>query len=224
MLVRSSVSDDSEVVLLIGSTGALGANILSVLLATHSVSHIYCLNRAPDSGTLQVARSQNLGLDTTFPPTRITFSTMDLTSPNTCFIPPDHYTAISSAVALIIHAAWPVDFNLTLASFSSSLTSVSSLASLTASARHPPSIIFISSIASMLNHSQSPIPEAIVTSPSAPDRTGYGESKYIAEQLLAYGARRYDMRVAILRLGQISGPATMQRGNGHRESGCRAWC
>ena len=207
ILHHSSVSDGSEIVLLIGSTGALGANMLSVLMAAESVSHIYCLNRAPDSGTLQVARSKALGLNTTFPHTLITFLTMDLTSPNTSFVPPAHHAAIVNTVTLVIHAAWPVDFNLTLASFSSSLTSVSSLASLTASARHRPSLIFISSIASVLNHPQSPIPEAIVTSPSAPDRTGYGESKYIAEQILAYGARRNDMRVTILRLGQISGPA-----------------
>ena len=207
VLVQSSVSEDSEIVLLIGSTGALGANMLSVLMATNSVSHIYCLNRAPDSSTLQVIRSKALGLNTTFPHTRITFLTMDLTSPDTSFIPPAQHAAIADTVTLVIHAAWPVDFNLTLASFSSSLTSVSSLASLTASARHRPSLIFISSIASVLSHSQSPIPEAIVTSSSAPDRTGYGESKYIAEQILAYGARWYDMRVTILRLGQISGPA-----------------
>ena len=207
VLAYPPVSDESEIVLLIGSTGALGANMLSVLMATDSVSHIYCLNRAPDSGTLQVARSKALGLSTTFPHIRISFLTMDFTSPNTSFIPPAIHAAIVDSVTLVIHAAWPVDFNLNLASFNSSLTSVSSLASLTASARHRPSLIFISSIASVLNHSQSPIPEAIVTSPSAPDRTGYGESKYIAERLLAYGARRYGMRVTILRLGQVSGPA-----------------
>ena len=207
ILLGSSVSDDSEIVLLIGSTGTLGANILSVLMATDSVSHIYCLNRAPDSGMLQVARSKALGLNTAFPHTRITFLTMDLTSPDTSFIPPAHFAAIADTMTLLIHAAWPVDFNQNLASFSSSISSISSLASLTASGRHNHSLIFISSIASVLNHSQSPIPEAIVTSPSAPDRTGYGQSKYIAEQLLAYGARRYGMRVTILRLGQISGPA-----------------
>ena len=212
VLVHPSVPDNSEIVLLVGSTGALGANMLSVLMATDSVSHIYCLNRAPDSRTLQVARSKALGLNTTFPHTRITFLTMDLTSPNTSFVPPANHAAIVDTVTLIIHAAWPVDFNLTLASFSPSLTSVSSLASLTASARHRPSLIFISSIASVLNHPQSPISEAIITLPSAPDRTGYGESKYIAEQLLDYGARRYDMRVTIFRLGQIAGPALNLKG------------
>ena len=217
--VHSSASGDSDIVLLIGSTGALGANMLSVLMTTDSVSHIYCLNRAPDSGTLQVARSKALGLNTTFPKTRITFLTMDLNSPNTSFVPPTHHAVIIDTVTLVIHAAWPVDFNLTLESFSSSLTSVSSLASQTASAHRRPSLIFISSIASLLNHSQLPIPEAIVTSPSASDRTGYGESKYIAEQILAYVARRYAMRVTILRLGQISGPA--HNGNGKWTS--REW-
>lgn len=205
--VHSPASDDSEIVLLIGSTGALGANMLSVLLAVDSVSHVYCLNRALDSGTLQVARSKTLGLNPTLSGTRVTFLTMDLSSPDTSHIPPSHYAAVTSAVTLVIHAAWPVDFNLTLTSFSPSLDSISSLAKLTRSSQHRPSIVFISSIASVLNYSRAPIPEAIITSPSAPDRTGYGESKYIAEQLLAYGARQYDMRVTILRLGQISGPA-----------------
>ena len=205
--VHSSASDDSEIVLLIGSTGALGSNVLSVLMTTVSVSHIYCLNRALDSETLQAARSKALGLNTTFPQTCITFLTMDLNSPNTSFIPPAHHAKIIDTVTLVIHAAWPVDFNLTLESFSSSLTSVSSLASLTASARRRPSLIFISSVASVLNHSQIPIPETIITSSSAPDRTGYGQSKYIAEQILDYGSRRYNMRITVLRLGQISGPA-----------------
>lgn len=211
--VHSSASDDSEIVLLIGSTGALGANMLSVLLAVDSVSHVYCLNRAPDSGTLQVARNKALGLNTTLSGTRVTFLTNDFSSPDTSHIPPSHYAAVTSAVTLIIHAAWPVDFNLPLASFSPSLDSISSLARLTGSSQHRPSIIFISSIASVLNYPRAPIPSAIITSPSAPARTGYGESKYIAEQLLAYGARQYGMRVTILRLGQISGPAHNSNGN-----------
>lgn len=136
----SSASENSEIVLLIGSTGALGANMLSVLLATESISHVYCLNRAPESGTLQVARSKALGLSTEFPDTRVTFLTIDLTSPDTSFVPSSHYATIASTVTLVIHAAWPVDSNLTLTSFSSSLTCVSSLASLTASSHHHPSI------------------------------------------------------------------------------------
>ena len=211
--VHPAFSDESGIVLLIGSTGALGANILSVLLATNSTSHVYCLNRAPDSGTLQLARTKLLGLSTNFPATRVTFLTMDPTSPDSSFIPPSHYASIISTITLVIHAAWPVDFNLTLASFSSSLQSVSSLARLTASSTHRPSIFFISSIASVLNYSAFPIPEASITSPSAADHTGYGQSKYIAEQLLAYAAQRYDMRVTIIRLGQISGPAHNTNGN-----------
>ena len=224
VLAHPSVSDDSEIVLLIGSTGALGANMLSVLMATDSVSHIYCLNRASDSGTLQVARSKALGLNTTFPHTRITFLTMDLTSPNTSFIPPAHYAAIADTLTLVIHAAWPVDFNLNLASFTSSLTSVSSLASLTASARHRPSIIFISSVASVLNHSQSRsqkqsshrqahriVPDMAKASISL-NKSSLTELAGMVHVPRSFASAKYP----VLRI--------IPTENGHRESGCRAWC
>ena len=117
--------------LLIGSTGALGASMLSVLLATPTVSHVYCLNRAPDSKILQKARNKALGLDTTLPDARVTFLTMDHTSPDSSLVPSSHFTTIANTVTLI-HPAWPVDFNRTLAFFAPSLTSVSSLTCLRA--------------------------------------------------------------------------------------------
>ena len=210
--VRSSAAEKSQVVLLFGSTGALGANILSTLLSSDSVSHIYCLNRAPDSETLQVARNIDFGLSTAFSSTLVTFLTMDLSSPQTSLIPSSHFATIVSTVTLVIHSAWPVNFNLPLSSFSASLASVSSLACLAAAAPLRPSIIYVSSVAAGRNYSPYPIPENMLTSPSMADRNGYGQSKYIAERILDYGSCQYHLPVTILRLGQVCGPAYNLKG------------
>ena len=110
--VRSSAADNLQIVLLFGSNGALGANSLSTLLSSDSVSHIYCLDRAPDSETLQVARNKDFSLSTAFPSTRVTFLTKDISSPHTSIIPLSHFATIVSTVTLVIHSAWPVNFNL----------------------------------------------------------------------------------------------------------------
>ena len=210
--VRSSAADNLQIVLLFGSTGALGANSLSTLLSSDSVSHIYCLNRAPDSETLQVDRKKDFSLSTAFPSTRVTFLTMDISSPHTSLIPLSHFAIIVSTVTLVIHSAWPVNFNLPLSSFSASLASVSSLASLAAASPLRPDVIYVSSVAAGRNYSPYPIPEEILMSLSMADRNGYGQSKHIAERILDYGARQYQLPITILRLGQVCGPAHNLRG------------
>ena len=55
-----------------------------------------------------------------------------------------------------------------------------------------------------LNH-PSPVPEGLLPDDLPPQSTGYGQSKYIAEQLLATAAKRSGTPVTILRLGQIAG-------------------
>ncbi|KAL1965188.1 hypothetical protein VTN77DRAFT_5942 [Rasamsonia byssochlamydoides] len=49
-----------QVVILTGSTGSIGSYILHTLLSQPQVKRVYCLNRSPDSGTLQKERNTNL--------------------------------------------------------------------------------------------------------------------------------------------------------------------
>jgi aryl carrier-like protein len=90
---RSLTKADKEVVLLTGSTGTIGSHILRALLQDIRVKHIYCLNRSPDSATLQLERNKSLdaSLPSVFPEDKITFLTAELSEPTSLDLPADIY-------------------------------------------------------------------------------------------------------------------------------------
>ncbi|KAL8828602.1 MAG: hypothetical protein Q9170_006531 [Blastenia crenularia] len=115
------------------------------------------------------------------------------------------FEKISTVVTKVIHCAWPVDFNLSLQSFSPQLQGVRALIDLSASRENSKSIFFISSIASVGNWSAvEPVPEHPQSDFSLPSSTGYAESKFLAEQLLLGSSSLIDL--SICRVGQIAGP------------------
>ncbi|KAL2848127.1 hypothetical protein BJY01DRAFT_246453 [Aspergillus pseudoustus] len=195
----SQEEDEGKVIILTGSTGTIGSYILSVLLKRADIAHIYCFNRSADSENLQKNRNaqQDPTLPLTFPVSKVTFRTIDLTDPT--FGPEDVvYTALRTKTTHVIHNAWKVDFNLPLQAFETQLDGVVNLVRLCAHAPRTPSITFISSVSaamnfcsttvSLSNHSSTQstaIPERILTDLESPAPAGYAESKYIAERLLA---------------------------------------
>jgi hypothetical protein len=120
--LASAKEVQTESFLLTGSTGALGSQMLQVLLDS-TRSHIYCLNRAADSEALQERRNRTRRLTTDFGSSRVTFLTGDLARPN-FGLSLDHFDGLLTKVTRIVHNAWPVNFNHTLQSFRSSLDGV----------------------------------------------------------------------------------------------------
>ena len=115
------------------------------------------------------------------------------------------YGNILANATHVLHAAWPVDFNLALSSFSSSLQGTSNLISLCAKSANRARLIFISSVSSTMGLDVSPVPEEIISSPASAAPTGYAESKWIAEQLCQHAATELNVPCTVLRLGQIAG-------------------
>lgn len=206
---HESTSGKDQVVILTGSTGSLGSYMLQVLLSDPTISHVYCLNRAPDSLTLQIQRNLTRHLLTTFPPRKVTFASADFSQPN-LGLDYSLYEIIVEAVTTIIHTAWPVNFNIPLSAFRPHLTGLINLIALAASAPHSPSLTFISSVSAVLDYPSQSIPESILPSVLSPLPMGYAESKYISERLLDYAARKpvlnFNHRICIARVGQIAGP------------------
>jgi thioester reductase-like protein/aryl carrier-like protein len=205
-------STASEVVMLTGSTGTVGSFLLNRLLADSSVSHIYCLNRAHDSGSLQRARNRQRGLTPCdFPPDRVTFLTADLTRDRLGLSSDDisTYTALLDRTTQIIHAAWPVDFNQPLRFFQPSLDGLVGLVSFAHDAKLRPSLLFLSSVSAVGSFKASAfIPEEPISDLPCPAAIGYAESKYLAERMLAYAATNKDLRVrslGVARVGQVAG-------------------
>lgn len=196
-----------RIVLLTGSTGAIGGYMLQNLLDTPDVSHIYCLNRASDSHSLQVTRNKARGLPSEYTPNRVSFLTADIAK-ESLGLEVDVYEKLSSSVTDIIHNAWPVNFNMSLSTFEPHLTGVVNLLKLAALTSHTTSFLFISSISSVLASTVSPIPETIITDPLAALPMGYGESKYLAERILDHASSTLaSLNISIARVGQVAGPA-----------------
>lgn len=198
-----------HVIMLTGSTGALGSYLLDSLLKAPQVKKIYCLDRAA-SAERQAEINASRGLSTNFETTRVDFFKANLTAP--CFgLDISTFNEISITVTRIIHCAWPVDFNLSLQSFSPQLEGVRALIVFAASPENPKSIFFVSSIASVGNWSAAEsVPETPLGDFSLPLPTGYGESKFLAEQLLLGSASLVD--ISICRVGQVAGPALTDKG------------
>ena len=198
-----------DIVILTGSTGALGSYLLDSLLKAPEVKKIYCLDRAA-SAERQAGINASRGLSTDFDNSRVEFFKINLTAPSFGLDEPI-FEKLSTAVTRIIHCAWPVDFNLSLQSFSPQLQGVRALIDLAASTKYPKSIFLISSIASVGKWPASePVPETPLWDFLLPLPTGYAESKFLAEQLLLGSASVVD--ISICRVGQVAGPALSDKG------------
>lgn len=105
-----------ETVVLTGSTGALGSYLLEEFFKSELVSKIYCLNRSGDSKQRQEFSSASRGLTSQWSPERVTFLTSDY-SKEGLGLDQETFLEIRDCATIIVHNAWQVDFNLSLASY-----------------------------------------------------------------------------------------------------------
>ncbi|KAL8782765.1 MAG: hypothetical protein Q9195_009570 [Heterodermia aff. obscurata] len=206
--VKPVASHEREVVILTGSTGALGSYILDQLTANPIVAHIYCLNRRDDAIMIQAERSRAHGLTTHLDPSKVTFLTANL-SQKFLGLAIEDFKELERAATLVIHNAWPVNFNLSLSAFRAQFEGLVNLVDFVASAANSPHIFFILSISAVMSY-RSPstkTPETVIHEDTAPGPNGYAASKYIAERLLEHATTKLPVSASIARAGQIAGAA-----------------
>jgi thioester reductase-like protein len=206
----------SMTILLTGSTGALGSYILNRLLSMPDVAHIYCFNRTTDAKDRQIKNNQARSLDTNFPPGHVTFLAGDLAKHNFGLAESEYLTLLSE-VSHVIHNAWPVNFNLSLPAFTPSLSGVVSLIRFSALSRRNSEIQFFSSISSVSSYPGDTVPEAVISALSTPAAMGYGQSKYLAEQLLNHASKTLGINTSFVRIGQVAGAARTASGWSRQE-------
>jgi len=118
---------------------------------------------------------------------------------------PELYQELLDRVTIVIHNAWKVDFNLSLSSFEANIRGTRHLVDLARSSRHALSIryLFASSVgtAASWDPSKGPFPEETILDANLAVGTGYGESKYVCERILASSG----LQSISFRIGQISG-------------------
>lgn len=207
-------SSSSEVVILTGATGALGAHILSLLRSSLHVSEIHCLIRAasPTAANERISKSllarNKAPLSSTA--SKITCHPCKLSEPE-LGLPPSIYRDLATRTTLVIHAAWAVNFSTRLSSFVkdhiAGLRNLINLA-LASPKTRPARFLFCSSIASVLGpHTRSPTPERISHDPLSASPLGYSRSKWVAESICeqAHLHTRLRDHITVLRIGQLCG-------------------
>ncbi|KAI9794886.1 MAG: putative NRPS-like protein biosynthetic cluster [Peltula sp. TS41687] len=203
-------------VVLIGPRGALGPNIVRVLLEDPRVANIYCLNRSENGRERlrTIFRERDLACDVD--DARLIFFPVDLGKPLLGLTASQHAEILGNAHVLI-HNAWKVDFSLSLDSYKVELVKSVRTVLDDFSAKSPlrPRIVFVSSVSSVQDWASvcsTPVTEEPLDSYDVVSPLGYGQSKHVSERILTLASERSNLPVTILRVGQVAGPTSLSGG------------
>ncbi|KAI1653606.1 acetyl-CoA synthetase-like protein [Daldinia decipiens] len=192
--------DDSQTVIVTGTTGALGSYLLNFLIADSKVKKVICLNRSKDGLSKQTEVFHSRGLNTDF--RKCEFLQADLSYPD-FGVGNEKYNELLVTVDRIIHNGWPVNFNIPLSTFEPHIRGVRHFVDFSAKAARRVPIIFISSIGTV-EFWKGRVPEAQITDFSIPGGN-YGRSKMVSSLILDEAAKVSGVPTASIRVGQIAG-------------------
>ncbi|KAF5354614.1 hypothetical protein D9757_012341 [Collybiopsis confluens] len=215
---------ERETVILTGSTGSLGSQILAKLCAREDIIKIYALNRG-DNASLGIRQNEALrkqGIDPSILDMgKVNLLTVDLTVPK-WGIESSLYETMSSTVTLIIHTAWPVQFNYSLESFVPALQGIRGLVDFAYQCIVQPRFVYTSSVAVVARKhrytltssylkvtsdwpSGQKVPAQAISDPTMTGGLPYGQAKWISEQILDEAQQLGVIKLSVLRVGQLSG-------------------
>ncbi|KAI4274803.1 MAG: hypothetical protein LQ337_003652 [Flavoplaca oasis] len=179
---------EGRVVIVTGSTGTLGSNIVYDVAQDKSVALIYCLNRRASSLSDENGRQRrafnNAGISF---PTHLwsNLRMIDVRPRKTDLgLSPDVYAQLTQA-SYIVHNAWPMDFNRSIVSFEAQFEYLDNiiLLALHNTSHGYPRVLFTSSIASVARYPSKAhevlVPEARMDDPDLAAPFGYPEAEYL---------------------------------------------
>lgn len=219
---RPDPLNESQTIILTGSTGMLGSYMLALLLSNPRITKIHCLNRAADGGAAQQpAALTSRGLDTALLASKAEFHHADLSHP-TLGLSPAVHARLQATTDRVIHNAWPVNFNIPIASFAPFLAGCRHIADLAATSTKRIAVTFISSIATAERWHEhgdggDKVPETRLENMALP-LGGYGRGKAVGSLIVENAAARTagDFPFAVVRVGQVAGPVA-ERGAWNRQ-------
>ncbi|KAK8247466.1 hypothetical protein HDK90DRAFT_43216 [Phyllosticta capitalensis] len=207
-----NLSAEGECVLLTGATGSIGAHILSSLILRENVSRVVCPVRADDDQSAlrrvesALRKMRLLSNLSALHMEKITALSSNL-SDGHLGLSPSTYDSLLTSVTSIIHNAWPVNFNMNLQSFEQAGTrSTYNLLNLALRShlQQKPTVVFISSLAAVLQATPLPIPERRHGWDGVA-AMGYGQSKWVAEEICVAAAEKTGLNTRVVRIGQVAG-------------------
>ncbi|EJF55523.1 hypothetical protein DICSQDRAFT_130570, partial [Dichomitus squalens LYAD-421 SS1] len=155
---------------------------------------------------------------------RATFLSGDLSKPG-FNLDQRTFEQLRASVTAIIQNGWRVDFKVSLPSFEPLLAGARNVVyfALSSAVASGPRLLLVSSISALFGRvlivvnedpclpratgysSTTPAPESLEYGPEYALGTGYGESKWITEQMLWRATRETGLRTTSVRVGQLSG-------------------
>ncbi|KAJ7496484.1 putative aminoadipate reductase, partial [Mycena latifolia] len=207
---KTATPSGGAVVLLTGSTGGLGSHLLEILLRLASVERVYAFNRA---GRASVSDRQkdafvDRALDVELLSSKKLVYLEGDTSKADLGLPAKVYTTLRDTITVVVHNAWMLDFNKSLATFEPHVKGTRNLIDLARRSSNASIVrfLFTSSVASAQgwDFKHGPFPEELQLDADVAVGNGYGESKYVSERILASSG----LQATSFRIGQVTGAAT----------------
>ncbi|EIN04867.1 acetyl-CoA synthetase-like protein [Punctularia strigosozonata HHB-11173 SS5] len=197
----------SDVVVVTGTTGNLGAEILLTLLDDPSVARVFAFNRNGTGHKSLLERQESViqthGIDPGLARSpKLTLLTVDWNRAD-FGLDSETLTEIRSSVTHVIQNAWNVHFGAALPSFEANVRGLRNLIdlSLSSGAR----LCFVSSIGVVSGEGVTePIQETYVGA-SVALSNGYTQSKWVGERLLQVASEKSGLHAVTIRVGQLSG-------------------
>ena len=202
----------SNVVLVTGATGSLGAYLVASLLKLSDISQVYALVRASDmlsarDRVLDQLSSRRIAL-TESEVSKLTVYPADLSQPDLA-LSQDQLQLIRSKLTHVVHSAWAVNFNLGVRSFEAqhiagtyNLINLCLHTQLSSAAK----FYFCSSVSTASGTPKpATIRESLIENLEHAQKTGYGRSKLVAERITRNAMLKTGMQARVLRIGQLSG-------------------
>ncbi|KAK1596905.1 thioester reductase domain-containing protein [Colletotrichum navitas] len=202
---KPAPADRGQTVLVTGTTGGLGSYLLDFMESNPAVAKIVCLNRGEDVAKRQARMSAERGLATSW--AKAEFLSADL-SKSDLGLGPAVYERLLREADRVIHNAWPVNFNISAETFEPHVRGVRHWVDFSLRAAKNVPVVFVSSIGTVDGwRGPGPVPEKPLTDLSLPG-TGYGRSKLVGSLILDEATRRSGVPTAVVRVGQVAGPAS----------------
>ena len=201
---------ESEVVLVTGATGNLGAFIVADLLKRSNVSEVWALVRAPGqvaagSRLSKALADRNIVLGD-HEAAKLHAVPSDLSQQN---IGLEDFVLehLLSSLTSVIHSAWAVNFNLGVRSFEQQhIGGTYNLINLCLRSRLPvPARFFFCSSVSAGSNTPKPASIAEATIEDLSQTMGYGRSKLVTEHITRNAMRDAGLHSRVLRIGQLGG-------------------
>lgn len=198
-------ADQDQVIVITGTTGALGSYMLGICASCPRVKKVICLNRAVNGKERQLKSMRERGLTTDLSKAEFLHADMSLFDLG---LGMETYNRLLGEVDRVIHNQWPVNFNMPTESFEPHIRGVRNLADFSRKAYKRVPVVFISSIATTdAWRKKEPVPEKSLRDFDI-STGGYGRSKLISSLILEKASEVSGVPSEIIRVGQIGGPSS----------------